>query len=74
VPAGTHGPLCESTRRRTAQRQTGEAAHTAFPAQWLDGLCRALPGAEFLLASLTPAKIAGTAPVDAITAFARAWP
>jgi len=28
--------------------------HSAFPAQWPDGLCRALPGAEFLLASLTP--------------------
>jgi hypothetical protein len=28
--------------------------HSAFPAQWVDGLCRALPGAEFLLASLAP--------------------
>ena len=52
VPAGTHGPLCEGTRRKTAQRHTGEAEHTAFPAQWVDGLCRALPGAEFVLASL----------------------
>ena len=35
-----------------AQQHTGDAEHTAFPAQWLDGLYRALPGAEFLLASL----------------------
>jgi hypothetical protein len=54
VPAGTHGPLCACSAKRTAQRHTGEAEHTAFPAQWLDGLCRALPGAEFLLASLAP--------------------
>ncbi|RZN12085.1 hypothetical protein CWO91_06045 [Bradyrhizobium genosp. SA-3] len=72
VPAGTHGPLCEGTRRKTAQRHTGEAQHTAFPAQWLDGLCRALPGAEFVLASLTPAKVADTAPVDANAASAKA--
>ena len=37
---------------RTAQQHTGGAAHAAFPARWSDGLCRALPGAEFLLASL----------------------
>ncbi|RXG87066.1 hypothetical protein EAS62_36700 [Bradyrhizobium zhanjiangense] len=72
VPAGTHGPLCEGTRRKTAQRHTGEAQHTAFPAQWFDGLCRALPGAEFLLASLTPAKVTDIAPVDANAASARA--
>ena len=38
--------------RRTAQQHTGGANHSAFPAQWVDGLCRALPGAEFVLASL----------------------
>src|SRR4051812_30148474 len=43
----------KSTRRKTAQQHTGVANHSAFPARWLDGLCRALPGAEFLLASLT---------------------
>jgi hypothetical protein len=34
------------TRRRTAQQHTGGADHSAFPARWSDGLCRALPGAE----------------------------
>src|SRR3954454_1196490 len=36
----------KSTRRKTAQQQTGVANHSAFRARWLDGLCRALPGAE----------------------------
>ncbi|MHC2586511.1 hypothetical protein ACVIG9_000567 [Bradyrhizobium ottawaense] len=31
---------------RTAQQHTGGAEHSAFPARWSDGLCRALPGAE----------------------------
>jgi len=31
---------------RTAQQHTGDADHSAFPARWSDGLCRALPGAE----------------------------
>src|SRR3954454_8289616 len=62
----------KSTRRKTAQQHTGGADHSAFPAQWLDGLCRALPGAEFLLASLAFAKFTDTAPVDADVAFARA--
>src|SRR3954453_9785671 len=62
----------KSTRRKTAQQHTGVANHSAFPARWLDGLCRALPGAEFPLASLTPAKFTDTAPVDATAASARA--
>ncbi len=53
VPAGTHGPLCACSAKRVAQRHTGEAEHTAFPAQWFDGVCRALPGDEFVLASVT---------------------
>ena len=57
---------------RTAQQHTGVANHSAFPARWLDGLCRALPGAEFLLASLTLTEFTGTAPVDAHAASARA--
>ena len=57
---------------RTAQQHTGGANHSAFPAQWLDGLCRALPGAEFVLASLAFAEFTGTAPVDATAASARA--
>ena len=31
---------------RTAQQHTGVADHSAFPARWLDGLCRDLPGAD----------------------------
>jgi hypothetical protein len=57
VPAGTHGPPCESTRRKTAQRHTGEAKHTAFPARWSDGLCRDLPGAELSFWPPSPLRI-----------------
>src|SRR4051794_40902507 len=62
----------KSTRRKTAQQHTGVANHSAFPARWLDGLCRALPGAEFPLASLALTEVADTAPVDANAASARA--
>jgi len=46
VPAGTRGPLREKRTQKTAQQHTGVADHSAFPARWSDGLCRALPGAE----------------------------
>jgi hypothetical protein len=47
---GTHGPLCERWQQEIAQRHTGEAKHPAFPAQWFDGLCRALPGERCTIA------------------------
>ena len=47
---GTHGPLCERWQQKSAQRHTGEAQHTAFPAQWFDGLCRVLPGERCTIA------------------------
>ena len=50
VPAGTRGPLCESCATKLAQRHTGEAKQPAFPAQWFDGLCRALPGERCTIA------------------------
>jgi len=74
VPAGTRGLLRKRHTQKTAQQHTGVANHSAFPAQWSDGLCRALPGAEFVLASLAFAEFTDTAPVDATAASARAWP
>ena len=35
-------------RTRCTRRTAGAPEHPAFPAQWFYGLCRALPGAEFL--------------------------
>ena len=53
VPAGTHGPLCDRLAQKgTAERPQGSRDIPAFPAQWVYGLCRALPGDEFLLASV----------------------
>ncbi|MET3910877.1 hypothetical protein ABID59_005239 [Bradyrhizobium sp. S3.3.6] len=36
--------------QESAQRHTGEAKQPAFPAQWLYGLCRALPGERCTIA------------------------
>ena len=63
---------CARWCEETAQKHTGVANHSAFPAQWLDGLCRALPGAEFVLASLAFAEFTDAAPVDATAASAKA--
>ena len=52
VPAGTHGPLRACSAKKLHSGIQVQPKHSAFPAQWVDGLCRALPGAEFLLASL----------------------
>ncbi|MEY9182873.1 hypothetical protein ABIG06_004455 [Bradyrhizobium sp. USDA 326] len=71
VPTGTRGPLRKRCTQKTAQQHTGGADHSAFPARWSDGLCRALLGAEFVLASLVLAKFTGAAPVDATAASAR---
>src|SRR2546425_110217 len=62
----------KSTRRKTAQQHTGVANHSAFPAQWLYGLCRALPGAEFVLASLASRRLAKASPVEPASASAKA--
>ena len=51
APAGTRGPLCEScaTRSCTAAYRCSQDS-PAFPAQWLYGLCRDLPGERCAIA------------------------
>ncbi|RTE94868.1 hypothetical protein D6B98_03615 [Bradyrhizobium sp. LVM 105] len=59
VPARTRGPLRENAHAgRTAQQHTGVANHSAFPARWSDGLCRALPGAELSFWPPSPFELA----------------
>ena len=53
---GTHGPLRANSAKRLHSGIQVKPKHSAFPAQWFDDLCRALPGAEFLLASLALRK------------------
>src|SRR5437867_2795861 len=50
----TRGLVCNVHKevRTRAYRSSGE--HPAFPAQWFDGLWRALPGDEFLLPPSLP--------------------
>ena len=38
---------------KTAQQHTGVAEHPAFPARWVDGLCRALLGERCTIAPVT---------------------
>ena len=40
---------CARCTKKNAHEHTGSAEHPAFPAQWFYGLCRALPGDEFVL-------------------------
>ncbi len=48
---------------KAAQRHTGEAKHPAFPAQWVDGLCRALPGERCTIAPVALRMTDGAGPV-----------
>ncbi|MBB4361214.1 hypothetical protein GGD65_002236 [Bradyrhizobium sp. CIR18] len=60
------------TRRRTAQQHTGGADHSAFPAQWLDGLCRDLPGADHSFWPPSPRELDdAVCPVGLARTFAR---
>ena len=51
VPAGhPRSTVRKRVLYKIAQRHTGEAKRPAFPAQWFDGLCRALPGERCTIA------------------------
>ncbi|MFK4580990.1 hypothetical protein ABIF83_004437 [Bradyrhizobium ottawaense] len=54
VPAGTRKTPVRTHCTRNARGRHRAADHPAFPARWSDGVWRALPGDEFLLASVTP--------------------
>ena len=46
---------CANSARDAAHEHTGTAGDIpAFPAQWVDGLCCALPGDEFLFVTVAP--------------------
>ncbi len=42
----------------------GSGEHPAFPAQWLYGLCRDLPGDEFLVDSVAAVRLSPTRQLD----------
>ena len=71
MPAGTRGPLCAGSAEKTAQQHTGVANHSAFPAQWFDGLCALSPATSSLL-SPSPCELAmARDPVEPRSIFAR---
>jgi hypothetical protein len=49
VLAGTRDLVCNRRLRKRTRAYRYQPKHPAFPAQWFDGLCRALPGDEFVL-------------------------
>ena len=58
----TRGLVCKRSGRTHTSIQ-GNGEHPTFPAQWFDGLCRALPGDEFLFASVAGGLKDGSDPV-----------
>ena len=52
MPADTRGPLCAVRAEKLHSGIQGSRDIPAFPAQWVDGLCRALPGDEFLFVTV----------------------
>ena len=49
VPASTRGLVCKMHSRMRTRAYRYSRSSPAFPAQWSYGLCRALPGDEFVL-------------------------
>ena len=45
----TRGLVCKYVQRSAHERNRYRRSNPAFPAQWFYGLCRALPGDEFVL-------------------------
>ncbi|MEY9361062.1 hypothetical protein ABH994_003783 [Bradyrhizobium yuanmingense] len=65
-PGAGRAPTVHCAKRvleKAAQRHTGEAKHPAFPAQWVDGLCRALPGERCTIAPVALRMADGAGPV-----------
>jgi hypothetical protein len=58
--------------QEAAQRHTGEAQHTAFPAQWFYGLCRDLPGERCTIAPVA-LRMADAAARSARTHHRKTW-
>ena len=51
----TRGLACQMRKQKRTRAYRFSGSIPAFPAQWLYGLCRALPGDEFVLSPSLPA-------------------
>ena len=60
----TGGLVCKKSGETHTSIQ-GSGEHPTFPAQWFDGLCRALPGDEFWVDSVAAARLPPTRQLDA---------
>ena len=48
----TRGLVCKMHKEKRTRAYRFSGGSPAFPAQWLYGLCRALPGDEFVLVTV----------------------
>jgi hypothetical protein len=54
----TRGLVCKTVRKKRTRAYRFSGGNPTFPAQWLDGLWRALPGVSGFLASVASRKLA----------------
>jgi hypothetical protein len=54
----TRGLVCKVVRKKTHTSIQGSGGTPTFPAQWLDGLYRALPGESGFVVSVASRKLA----------------
>jgi len=73
APAGTRGPLCEVVVRNLHSGIQVKPKHPAIPAQWFDGLCRALLGERCTIAPVA-LRLTMRAPGRAATSPQRLTP
>src|SRR6266567_3527857 len=58
----TRGLVCKMHKEMRTRAYRFSGGNPAFPAQWFDGLCRALPGDEFILSPSLAGLTAKSAP------------
>ena len=51
----TRGLVCKMHKKKRTRAYRFSGSNPAFPAQWFYGLCRVLPGDEFVLSPSLPA-------------------
>jgi hypothetical protein len=67
----TRGPVCKMGKEKRTRAYRFSGGDPTFPAQWFDGLWRALPGDQDLFVTVAPRMMAGLTPGWAGFASAR---
>ena len=70
----TRGLVCNCAQRTRTRAYRSSGEHPAFPAQWFDGVLRALPGVRIPLATVIRGSMDGALPGRAGTSSANLTP